>query len=248
MKINASVVITILKRVSIIKTIYFNFKKLPFKQAKCFPFILGKGTVLRDTSGEIIIPDYVKIKLGMVRIGFPSVPFETQNSKGVLSIKGKLIVEGDMEIHTGVKLWVKSTGILEFKGMNIIGANTLFACYNHIYVGYYTGFSWDCQIYDTNFHFFKDAIDGTIYKRRGKVYVGDCVFVGNNVTITKGTNIPNGSVISNCSVVSGSFKKEGENLLLSGHPASIVSRNFTKVKESSIRHSSEENRLASLYE
>ena len=51
-----------------LKTIWFNFKMLPFKQAVRLPvFIFGK-TEFRDLSGKIII-DCPRVWPGMIRIG-----------------------------------------------------------------------------------------------------------------------------------------------------------------------------------
>lgn len=58
----------LLRRVNLIKTIYFNFKMLPFNQAIKIPILLYGKIVFHNLSGKLTIQNDVSSK--MIRIGY----------------------------------------------------------------------------------------------------------------------------------------------------------------------------------
>lgn len=45
-------------RINLLKTLYFNFRKLPFRQAVHLPILLGFNVILRDIKGSVIVNNF----------------------------------------------------------------------------------------------------------------------------------------------------------------------------------------------
>lgn len=99
-------------------------------------------------------------------------------------------------------------------------------CYKKISIGNDFSMSWECQIFDTDFHFVYNTEKNKYYPRLKPVIIGNDVFVGNRSTIGKGTILPNGSIVSCNSNVSGDFSINGDNILIKGNPAVFVKNNL----------------------
>lgn len=205
-----------------LKTIWFNHKALPFKQAIKIPFIISYNVKIRRI-GKIVLPE--SIHPGMISIGVVKIrEYDSNFNPTYFTNNGTLIIRGNVKIHPGVKLFIKSNACLDLGVRINIGSNSKIICYKTIQIGNDFRMSWDGQIFDTDFHFLYNIEQDKYYPRNKPVIIGSNVFIGNRCTIGKGTNIPNGSVVSCVSKVSGIFDNEGENLLISGNPAIVIKK------------------------
>lgn len=208
-----------------LKTIWFNFKALPFKQAVRIPFILSYNVKIRKV-GRIELTD--QVHPGMVSIGVVKISAYSSNSNPTyISNNGTLKIKGNIKIHPGVKMYVNPNACLDLGKRVNIGFDSKIICYKSIRIGDDFRMSWEGQIFDTDFHFLYNIEKDKHYPRIKPVYIGDDVFIGNRCTIGKGTVIPRGSVVSCVSKVSGDFTEEGEHLLLSGNPAKVIKKNVS---------------------
>lgn len=207
-----------------LKTIWFNIKVLPLNQAIKFPFIISYNCKINNI-GKIILKN--KIYPGMISIGVVKIDScESNDDKIIFTNYGEIFFNGRAKFHPGAKICVNSNSILSFGARNSVGCNTKIISQCVITIGDDFSISWDGQIFDTDFHFLRNVLKSKIYKRKKPVIIGDNVFIGNSSTIGKGTKIPSGSVVSCCSKVSGDYSKEGDNLLIGGNPATILSKGF----------------------
>lgn len=232
--------------INYIKTLYLNFKWLPVRQALHFPIIVGRHVLLRDTSGKMEING--KAHFGQFCLSFYHTPVDYASNRSVVFNQGKIVIHGNVYLRSGVKLWVGDHGVLTFHGENAVGANSIIVCFKKVEFGYFSVLSWGCQVYDTNFHFFRDMETGTVTKRSSFVKIGDHVWVGNSVHITRGARLPKGCLVSNRSVVSRSYMKEGEHIMIAGHPAVKVLDNIEKVKGEHFLDLTAEAQLAAIYD
>ena len=234
-------------RVNWLKTVYLNFKMLPFKQALCLPVLVGWRTEFRNIGGKIIFDEGLKLHPGVITLNIQNGPVATRHEHFIVNVTGIILVHG-LEVHffVGMTLWVK--GCLELGGNNVFGSNSILVCTKNISVGYFMGCSWNCEIYDTNFHFFRDLVSGKIIKRHGKVHIGNNTFIGNGSIIGKGTYLDDGCVVANFSLVNRSFKREGKNLLIGGNPAQVLMTDFTQIKENKLFNGRVETELAKEYD
>ena len=213
-------IIKILKTLNLFKSFYFSWKTFSFREAFKLPVLIGRNSIINNWGKiEVKVPPYS----GMISIGCRKLNgYENYLEPLMFSNYGKIIIGGPMKIYPGAKIVCSSGGVINFGGRNTIGRNTKIICYKHIVIGYNSGCSWECQIFDTDFHYLIDLDSGRPYKRTKPVSIGDNVFIGNHCNIGKGTKIPKGCVVSSWSKVSGSFENNGENLLLLGNPATVV--------------------------
>lgn len=205
-----------------IKTIWFNFRVLPFKTAIKLPFVISYNVKIHSI-GNIELTG--ESHLGMVSIGVIKISDYDSNATPIyFTNRGTLRINGNVKIHPGVKLYTSSNACIDMGRRVNLGFNTKILCYKHITLGNDSRISWECQIFDTDFHFLHNIENDKYYQRIKPVIIGENVFVGNRCTIGKGTIIPNGSVISCVSKVNGDFTTEGENLLLTGNPAKVIKK------------------------
>ena len=203
-----------------IKTLWFNFKALPFGQAIKIPFLVSHNTKIKSV-GKIILSKNVHtgmVSIGVIRIG----DFETNGEKTVFNNMGTFSVAGNMKIHPGMKLVVRQGAELVVGERVGFGGNSKVVCHKAITIGDDFRMSWNSQIFDTDFHFLYNIEKDKHYPRLKPVTIGNNVFVGNGTTIGKGTTLPDGCVVSCISKVSGDFTAEGKNLLISGNPAKVL--------------------------
>ena len=165
------------------------------------------------------------IYTGMVSIGVIRIDaLETNQFPTIFNNKGTFLISGALKMHPGSCLFVASNASLSTGNHVGFGANTKVVCCKSIIIGDDVRFSWNCQLFDTDFHFLYNIEKKKHYKRLKEIVIGNNVFIGNGSTIGKGTIIPNGCVISCISKVSGDYTNDGENLLLIGNPAKIIKK------------------------
>lgn len=81
-------------RVNWLKTIWFNLMYLPFKQGIRFPFLLFGNVKTICKRGNIVFK--CPIRVGMVRIGQVSVPWQTDSRYSSYICRGKHLIYGDL--------------------------------------------------------------------------------------------------------------------------------------------------------
>lgn len=211
-------------KINWLKTIWFNFIALPLNKAIKLPFIISYNCKINNI-GKIVLNN--KIFPGMISIGVVRIDsLETNEYKIIFSNYGKIIFNGIVKFHPGVKICVTRDSILSLGKRNSFGANSKIVSQCAISIGDDFSISWNGQIFDTDFHFLKNVLKSKTYKRKKPVIIGDNVFIGNSSTIGKGTKLPSGCVVSCCSKVSGDYSEEGVNLLIGGNPAKVLSKGF----------------------
>ena len=161
-----------------IKTIWLNFKVLPFKQAIILPITLYSKTILRNLSGTIVI-DNEDFTHNMIKLGADWWYPATARPQVMWSICGTLIFKGPISFPQGTYIHVAKNGVLQF-GTNgtLIGTNSKIMCFEKIILGDNARVTWDCQIYDTSFHYVE--VDGKTKKLTDPIIIGNNVWIGNN--------------------------------------------------------------------
>ena len=95
------------------KTLYFNFKYLPFRQAIKFPILVSRRVRVRCAQGSITIKS--KIYPGMIRLGMDSCGiFDNKRSRSIWQVRGGVLFEGSCFIGHGSKISVAEGAILSF--------------------------------------------------------------------------------------------------------------------------------------
>lgn len=221
-----------LNSISFFKTIYFNFKSFPFKEAIKFPIIIGKCVVLKNI-GTIAL----KNKQHRCHIG-STLLFNSCNrmpliwdNRGTIEINGRIIIQPGSCVHT------TNGAILQFGGNNYIGKGCSILCHKQITFGQNSRLSWNCQVSDTDFHFIENMNSGNIKNNCHEIVIGDNVWIGNNVIIGKGVILASHLIVGQGSMIVKSFLEP--NQIIVGNPASPINGKFKRIWDIDI-----ENRLA----
>ncbi len=217
-------IINTLLRINITKTIFFNLKLFPIKHAIYFPLVFyGRCQVLM-VEGKCLKIN-IKPKFGMLKVGKnQSLAYGIKNSHPEVTyfqINGALELNGyNNEFANGCKIYVKKGGKLSLNGDVLLQNRCKIHCADNITIGYYSQFSWETQIFDTDMHYLIDE-NGYVKNNKGSIVIGDYCWVGNRCTIQKGTKLPDYMVVASNSVVNKDFTNQLYGVI-AGVPAHYV--------------------------
>lgn len=202
------------------KSIIFNLRFLPLRQAVKLPIWVSFRTKLKKTnkSGRILING--RITTGMIRFGLTGsgtalyTPSIIENN-GTLVFNGRVYFGGGCQICT-----VKPSSVIE------IGDGTRFMGDSHIVsakkitIGSNCAISWETQIMDTDFH--------EIYRQDNKINedkeinIGNHVWIASHVLVMKGSQIGDNIVIASGSMINTSCECDTSNSIITGLPFKII--------------------------
>lgn len=204
---------------SIISTIYFNYKYLPFIQAVRLPIILYKPR-LKKCTGSVLI-DASKISFGMIVLGANVVPLYPNNgilieNSGIIIFKGKCMIGNDSSLCIGKK------------GKVVFGERFASTCalkivaFNCIIFGKSNLIGWNNMFLDTDFHRLK-CNSYYVDKGYGPIVIGDNNWFANNCTTMKNTSTPNFCVVASNSLLNKSYEFE-DKCMIGGTPARLLKK------------------------
>lgn len=206
------------------KTLRFNFKYLPFKQAVKLPILVSRNCRLRRLDGKVIIRTD-NIYTGMIKIGFDGISiFDNKKSRSIWQVSGTVIFEGKTSIGHGSKIDCSDNGHLVLGENFIISAESTIICSKKVSFGSDCMLSWDVLIMDTDLHGIFDK-DGIKINGDSPVEIGSNVWVGCRATILKGVRIADGTIIAATSTITKHIQ-ESHNIV-GGNPISILKKEVT---------------------
>lgn len=206
---------------SLPKTLYFNFRFLPFNQAFKLPvwiandsYINIKGTVLLDVD---------KVCPAMIRLGFHFVPICDRHSTSqiIVSPQGRIVFKGDAHLGKGTKIYVGKDAELILGNNFAISSCSQINCFKKIIFGNDIQFSWDCLVMDSDTHQIMGQQDVVINEDK-EIRFENKIWIGCRVIILKGALIPSNCIIGAGSIVTGTDFKYGTIIL--GNPAKSVKK------------------------
>ncbi|MEO8533826.1 MAG: acyltransferase [Flavobacterium sp.] len=201
-----------------IKTIYFNFKYFPFKEAISFPVLISKNVLFKELNGTIKFE--CPLKYGLVKIGYGKVGiFDEKFSRAILEISGEIIFKGSANFGQGSKISVAKEAKIIFGNKFTITAESAIVASEKIEFGNNCLLSWDILIMDSDLHTIMDE-GGKIINDPEEILVEDNVWIGCRALVLKGARIPSGSVIAANTVVNKNLKST--NSLYAGIPARMI--------------------------
>ena len=204
------------------KTIYFNLRYLPLRQAIHLPIWLATNVRIRNMYRGGIVID-ASTRTAMIRIGFHQVDAICIYSlKTILNIPkpGKLVFKG--EAHIGHGAIISCVGGVMTVGDNFaVSGNTSFVCYKEITIGRDVQFAWDSLVMDSDAHKIYD-LEGVRMNEDRPVVIGDKVWLACQNTVLKGTVIGNNCVVGANSLLNKAYTEDG--VIIAGSPARIVKK------------------------
>ena len=97
------------------KTVYFNFKYLPFKKAACLPIFVSHRVLLRNCGGSITIEAPVQTRMIYIGYGYAGI-FDAAHARSIWEVYGDVIFRGKASLGHGSKISVGEKGTLVFMG------------------------------------------------------------------------------------------------------------------------------------
>ena len=209
---------------SLPKSIYLNFRMLPFREAVRLPILVRYNTILSNCSGKLLL--FGGIRFGYVRLGFGHVGcFDKRYERTIWDVGGVLEIRGNAYIGTGSRIVVGGNGYLVLGNSFVNTAKITIICFRRIEFGDNVLTSWDNLIMDTDFHRITELEKNTDSEIEKDVIVGNHVWIGCRATLLKGTHILDNSVVAAGTVVSKKIKEAS--VLLAGNPSEIKRRGIT---------------------
>jgi len=190
-----------------VKTVWFNFRYLPFKEAIKFPIILARNVSVRYChKGFCQFDDGVKT--GVFRLGFGDrlINVETNSS---ISIKGKLVIKGT-GVHAlgpGFTLGIGREGTLTIGDNFTASVRNRISCQFSITIGDDNMWSFDNVIMDSDTHQICDA-EGSITNYNKAIIFGNHVWLGCRNIVMKGASIPDGCMVASGSKITSAYTEK----------------------------------------
>ncbi|MFH6963069.1 acyltransferase [Flavobacterium plurextorum] len=213
-------------KVNWIKTLYFNFKKFPFKTAKKLPVFFYGPVKLTSIKGEIQLDG--KIQKGMIGFGQPYELNSVHKGVAEIAVYGTLLFKGKFQFGKDYFLFVGENGICELGNMASMASSSKLICTEKVVLGDYARFGSESQIIDTNFHDLIDTETGEKFRKSAPIRIGNYNFMSNRVSILKGTQTPDFCTVASNSLCTKEYTALGENILIGGVPAKLIRKNISR--------------------
>ncbi len=183
------------------RTLLFNFKHLPLKQAVHLPVLLylsgetsGNGSYLIDIPLE-------NIRFGMLKFGVRNENSILSKTGLCIHNDGVFVLKGSGVIGNGSSITIGKDCVLTM-GRNFgITGDVAIHCYDKITIGDFFSCSWDVSIDDTDHHQLFDVEENKAKKETCPIIIGDYVWICQKVTVLKGSQLSDWTIVSSNSLV-----------------------------------------------
>ena len=208
--------------INILQTLYFNFKVFPWPVAKKLPVYFFGSVKFPSLNGKVILHSEY-ITSGMVQFGCKQENIIATREPTRISIDGELVLKGGNKFAHAVQLLVWNNGKLAYGFNTWMGSFSKVVAFRSVDIGNNFLASWECQIFDTDFHFIEQTDTNTIADPNGTVVVGEQVWLGSRSTILKNTIIPNDCIIAAGSICNKDYTGTcPPGSVLGGAPAKFI--------------------------
>lgn len=208
------------------KTLYFNFKKFPFEVAKKLPVFFYGKVKFHSLKGNIILK--APIKRGMINFGHSFELFSKEQGVSEIYLQGSLVFKGNAQFGKDYLLYIGKNSYCEIGDMFAFGSRGKLLCYEKIIFGDYVRVGYESQIIDSNFHPIIELKTGIKKPLTLPIKIGDYNWVGNRSSIMQKAVTPNYCMIGSNSLCNKNYSNLGNNILIGGIPAKLISENISR--------------------
>ncbi len=213
------------KVLSIIKSIYLNFRVFNYKTAIKLPILVSYNTKLVGIKKNSIVIDD-SLRFGDIRIGFGGIDVVQGSKTSLLRVDkgGKIIFSGTAQFSSGISIRIGPNGRLNIGNNFAANKKCSLLCDGNMRIGNDVLLGWEVNIRDSDGHVIYDNITKIKNPIQKNVTIGNHVWIASYVDILKGTEIMDNSVIAYKSCVLSKFDKS--NCIIGGYPAKILRENI----------------------
>lgn len=208
---------------SLPKTIYFNFKTLPFKQAMKLPVFVAYNTTFGGLYKGVIEFEG-ELSRGMVKIGFGGLESYVNKTKNFISMgeHAKIKFARYASFAKGVSLSI--FGNLEIGNMFVATDNFRISCHDEVKIGDDVIVGWDVRLFDSDNHTILDG-EGNKKANHAPIHIGNHVWIGAMAHFLKGSAVADNSVVAYQSLVCKNVTET--NVIVGGSPAKVIGEHIT---------------------
>lgn len=210
---------------SIPKTVYFNFKVLPFASAIRFPFVVSYHIKLKGVNRKSFIVKNKKLPFASQRIGFEGSAVGRRESKRGLIFNrngGKIILLGSIGLSRGIIIDNNGGTITLGNHFRCNYSGTITCDHASITIGDEVVCGWNVTIKNGDGHTIIE--NGQRKPRYSDITIGNHVWLCSHCDVLKGTHIGDNCVVAYRSMVTKT--EDGSNLLYAGSPAKVIRTNI----------------------
>lgn len=171
-----------------------------------------------------------EIKRGMIKFGGRGSEMFGRGTT-IIDLRGVAIFHGVAEVGHGCLFRVEEGGTVVFGKEVRLGAFSKVFCSQLIAFGDEIDFSWECQIFDTNFHYVRDVGTKKVEDLTSPVHIGSFNWFGNRVTVMKGTRTPAHFICASNSLCNKDYSSLSKYSVVGGYPAKLVARDKERLFE-----------------
>ncbi len=210
------------------RSLWYNLRLLPWGQARRLPILISNRTIVDALTGEVVLKAE-GLRIGMVKVGFTTFQgSDYRRERTRLSIRGRLVVEGECSLGAGSSVEVAEGGVLTIGPEFNLGPRSLIICHKEITFGRFDRISWGCTLMDTDQHALVDEEGKRVNPDRAIVF-GDNVWMGCHTIVTKGVTLADNTTVAAGSRLAGRY--EEPMTVLAGNPATVVRRGVKREQQ-----------------
>lgn len=216
-----------------IKTIWFNFRYLPFRQALYLPFFISRHTRIVCERDARIILEQVEgvgtLKPCMLKLGYANVPTQCVKSDPLslyLKKNSNLIFKGWGRISAGTQIYLMDGASVIIGEGCYLSMDVKIYAQKSIIIGNNTAVGWGSQIVDSDFHDIINKVTGQVYPQCKEVIIGNHCWICNSCSISKGTIIPDEVIVGARSLCNKEYDVPVYSVI-AGSPAKFIKEGIT---------------------
>lgn len=210
------------------KTLYINFRCLPFSQAIKFPIVIWGGVKICSLMGKIVINS--PIKRAMIELGSRAHNEFVGVVKSRLFIDGSLVFEGKNRLMNGYQISIQRGATLSFGEDCYMGENVSITAKGEIFIGSSSRIAYNSVIINTDIHYSINTQERTIYRNLAPIRIGCFNWIGNGSRIMKGAATPNWTIVTAGSFLNKDYTQNiPEKSIIGGSPAKLIKEGQCRV-------------------
>ncbi|MBO0446601.1 acyltransferase [Enterococcus ureilyticus] len=209
------------KLLSIPKSIFWNFRLLPFKQALRLPLLFHFKTRMYVNKGTMIL--LKDAKLFNFSFGFGGSLGVARNKESFFIVRnsGTLKIKGKSTFAAGSSIRVEE-GVLEIGANFNANKNCYISVFKKVIIGEQVLLGWNVTLIDNDGH----TIDSN--QNVGEIHISNDCWIAAHSYILKNVSLGSGNVVAARSLVTSSLMKQGtpSRSVIAGHPAKVIKTNI----------------------
>lgn len=218
-------------RFNLFKTIWLNFRTLPFNQACKLPILLYGSWNLRSLQGNIIL-NSSNLSSGIIRIGLNYAGYVTSGVSTLTLLKGsKIYIDEKVRIAQGVSICLYEDAELRLGYNCHLGDSVKIICAKSVSIGAHSEITWESQVMDHGSHYTFNKTERKVSRIINPIVISDYCWVGNRTTIMPGTKLPPNTIVASNSLLNKDYVKSGleEYCIIGGQPARLIKNDYMRV-------------------